>query len=215
MVAYHAERETKIIGKDIDGDWAIIHSTCPECGKLFLTLVNGEATIVSRSPVRFEMRDTISIQTIHPKSSKRPPVPPQVPSEFSDDYQEACLVIDDSPKASAALSRRCLQHILNKMAEVDMGNLFKEIDTVVTNNLLPSYIAGSLDAIRNIGNFAAHPIKSKNTGEIVNVEPGEAEWSLDIIEMLFDFYFVQPEIVNKKRDDLNKLLTDAGKPPMK
>jgi hypothetical protein len=33
-----------------------------------------------------------------------------------------------------------------------------------------------LDAIRTIGNFAAHPIKSTSSGEIVDVEPGEAEW---------------------------------------
>ena len=53
------------------------------------------------------------------------------------------------------------------------------------------------------------------TGEIIEVEPGEAEWNLNILERLFDFYFVQPEISRKKRENLNKKLKDAGKPQMK
>jgi len=45
--------------------------------------------------------------------------------------------------------------------------------------------------------------------------PSEAEWCLNVIEGLFDFYFVQPEIMAKKRIALDKKLADTGKPPMK
>lgn len=34
-------------------------------------------------------------------------------------------------------------------------------------------------------------------------------------EGLFDFYFVQPAILRKKRDALNKKLADAGKPALR
>jgi hypothetical protein len=40
--------------------------------------------------------------------------------------------------------------------------------------------------------MAAHPNKSTATGDYLEVEPGEAEWGLDILDGLFDFYFVQP-----------------------
>jgi len=80
---------------------------------------------------------------------------------------------------------------------------------------LPSILHDSLDAIRNIGNFAAHPIKSESTGEIIEVEDGEAEWNLDVLEALFDYYFVQPTALEKKREALNKKLKEAGKPPLK
>jgi hypothetical protein len=73
----------------------------------------------------------------------------------------------------------------------------------------------SLDAVRNIGNFAAHPIKSTASGEVIDVEPGEAEWNLDVLESLFDFYFVQPAALRKKQDALNAKLKEAGKPEMK
>jgi hypothetical protein len=47
------------------------------------------------------------------------------------------------------------------------------------------------------------------------VELGEANWNLDVIESLFDFYFVQPAIIKKKKAALNKKLKEVGKKPMK
>jgi hypothetical protein len=76
-------------------------------------------------------------------------------------------------------------------------------------------LAGSIDAVRNIGNFAAHPMKSEHTGEILDVEPGEAEWNLEVLESLFDFYFVQPSVLKAKRAALDAKLSEARKPPMK
>jgi hypothetical protein len=40
--------------------------------------------------------------------------------------------------------------------------------------------------------------KSTTTGVILDAEPGEAEWNLDILESLFDFYFVQPALTAKR-----------------
>jgi len=108
-----------------------------------------------------------------------------------------------------------LQNILRGVAAVTPADLAKEIQEALDKKMFPSYISESLDAVRNIGNFAAHPLKSKSTGEIVPVEPGEAEWTLDVLDSLFDFYFVQPSILKRKRDALNKKLGDMGKPPMK
>jgi hypothetical protein len=70
-------------------------------------------------------------------------------------------------------------------------------------------------AIRNIGNLAAHPNKYVHTGEIVNVEPGEAEWLLDVLEELFDITFVQPKITQAKKDKLNQKLSALGHKHMK
>jgi hypothetical protein len=58
-------------------------------------------------------------------------------------------------------------------------------------------------------------MKTTNTGEIVEVEPQEAEWLLSLLEQLFDFYFVQPARAQARRDALNAKLQAAGKPPMK
>jgi hypothetical protein len=105
--------------------------------------------------------------------------------------------------------------LLREEGKVKHGNLSDEIQQVIDAAKLPSLLLDSLDAVRNIGNFAAHPIKSKASGEIIDVEPGEAEWNLDVLESLFDYFFVQPALLKKKRDALNAKLKEAGKPGMK
>ncbi len=190
------------LGGDADGDWHVLHMTSPECRRIVVRLD------------LYRPGETPQVQMIvYPRSSIRPPLSPDVPSPYRDDYRDSCAVLPDSPKASAALSRRSLQQLLREKAEVEPGNLSGEIDQAMEQ--LPSQLAGAIDAIRNVGNFAAHPLKDTNTGEIVDVEPGEAEWLLDVLEQLFDFYFALPEILSRKRAKLNEKLEAAGKPPMK
>jgi hypothetical protein len=129
---------------------------------------------------------------IWPRTTAREPIAPEVPTEYAALAREAALVLDDSPRASGALSRRCLQQVLREAGEFRGANLSDEIDQAIESGKLPSYLTDSLHALREIGNMAAHPNKSKSTGEIIDVEPGEAEWSLDVLDGLFDFYFVQP-----------------------
>jgi len=108
-----------------------------------------------------------------------------------------------------------LQNVLRTAAGVKPADLYDEIQQVIDSKTLPTTIADSIDAVRVVGNFAAHPIKSKSTGEIVDVEPGEAEWNLEVLESLFDFYYVLPAKAKAKKDALNKKLVDAGKAPLK
>jgi len=143
------------------------------------------------------------------------PVPPEVPEKYKQDFGEACDVLERSPKASAALSRRNLQAILRDVGQTKKRDLADQIEEVIAVGHLPSHILESLDAVRTIGNFASHPIKSTATGEIVEVEPGEADWILDTLESLFDFYFVQPSLTAKRRAAHDAKLKDAGKPPLK
>lgn len=197
--------------------WNFDYQECPECGKLIGRILIWENRIKK-------------ILMVYPKKNMRKPLPSFIDKTFLEDYNEACSVIDESPKASAALSRRCLQNILREKAtikrfdtkngkyvaeKVTQSDLFKEIQQVLDMGNLPSNISDGLDAIRVIGNFAAHPIKSTNTGEIVDVETGEAEWNLEILESLFDYYFVQPKNIQDKKEALNIKLTNAGKPTLK
>ena len=105
--------------------------------------------------------------------------------------------------------------MLRDRAGSKASNLDNEIQQILDLKALPTHLADALDAVRVIGNFAAHPIKSKSSGEVVDVETGEAEWLLDTLEGLFDFYFVQPAQLQKKKDAINKKLAEAGKPPLK
>ena len=70
-------------------------------------------------------------------------------------------------------------------------NLKMEIDKLIATNKLPSYISDNLEIIRGFGNIAAHGMEDQASGEILDVEPNEAEFLLDVLELLFDLYFVQ------------------------
>jgi len=203
--SFHPQLKEYDFGGDINEQWRLIWQACPKCKKFIIKL--GHLRVASNT-VKWSF-------LVYPKAISRTPLSQDVPDNFAQDYKEACLVLADSPKASAALSRRCLQNILREKAKVKHQNLSKEIDEAITSKQLPAYLAEGIDAVRNIGNFAAHPIKSTSTGEIVDVEPGEAEWLLDLLEGFFDFYFIQPAELQRKKDALNKKLIDAGKPEMK
>jgi hypothetical protein len=204
LTAFHDKVEYITVGEDSSkASWHISKRVCPECNEFILSLLAAHPYRANREFF------------IYPKAPSRTSLAPEVPDVYTSDYREACLTLADSPKASAALSRRCLQHLLREEANVKHGNLADEIQQVLDASKLPSHLLESLDAVRNIGNFAAHPIKSKASGEIIDVEPGEAEWNLDVLESLFDYFFVQPSVIKKKREALNKKLEDAGKPKMK
>jgi len=152
---------------------------------------------------------------VFPAGAQRP-LPPEVYAaapEFAADFQEAVAVLSTSRKASAALARRCLQYLLTHAGKATKRDLAAQIDEVLAQ--LPSELALNLDAIRQVGNFAAHPIKSTNSGAIADVEEGEAEWLLDVLEELADYYYVGPAQAASKRAALNQKLSQLGKPPLK
>jgi hypothetical protein len=191
---------------------ALQTALCPECEGLIVKIIygiccqfpNGEWSIIT---IKKE-------EIIYPNSYIRS-IEPEVPSRYADEYKEACAVLNISPKASAALSRRILQTILREEFHINKKSLDQEIYDFINLKGIPTHLSIAIDAIRNIGNFAAHPLKDTNTGEIVDVEPGEAEWLLDVLDTLFDFTFVQPKKIEERKKKLNEKLSAIGKPPMK
>jgi hypothetical protein len=197
------------LGEDITSKWLLFIRRCPACKKFVIMLDEKYHRLTSGNYMHQR------IWRCYPKTTSRTPIGPEIPEVIAKDYEEACNTLPVSPKASAALSRRCLQHVLREKAGVKTKDLANEIQEVLDSGKLPSHLAESLDAIRNIGNFAAHPIKSTSSGEVIDVEPGEAEWNLDVLEALFDFYFTQPALTAKRRAALDAKLKDANKPAMK
>lgn len=192
------------LGSDEDYAFEVRNCACPACKRKIVQL--------GRSPTYVGI---VEWTYVYPKAISRSPIPKEVHDQtLIDSYNQACLVLADSPMASAALSRRCLQHILREKAKVTASDLYKEIDDVIATGKLPSELESSLDAIRHIGNFATHPMKSTNTGEIIEVEPGEADWNLEVVEQLMDHYYVRPALSLQKKIALNLKLKEAGKPEL-
>jgi hypothetical protein len=192
----------------LNNDWCTQIMRCPECRKDIIRL--------GRRMQGGPMPDTW--MQVYPLGNSRGPIPPDVLPSITKDYEEAANVLPMSAKASAALSRRCLQAVLND-AGYPQRDLAKQIDAVLNETdpkkSLPTAIHDTLDAVRNFGNFSAHPITDQTTLQIVDVEPHEAEYCLDILDGVFDQYYVKPAEAKRKRAALNAKLQAAGRPPSK
>jgi len=138
--------------------WKSAYQRCPECHESIIYLER-------YSSVHYNTPDFSLLA--YPTSKSRP-VPPDVTDPYKQDFVEACKVLQDSPKASAALSRRCLQAILKDKAGTTNKDLFDQIEELIDSGKLPAHISNDLHAVRVIGNFAAHPLKSTTTGVIVD-----------------------------------------------
>src|SRR5262249_41472877 len=84
-----------------DGNWSVSLEACPNCGDAIIHL--------SRLP--FVGCRTYTL--IYPKGTTRGPMPKEVPDDIARDYEEAALLLQDSPQASAALARSCLRKVLH------------------------------------------------------------------------------------------------------
>jgi len=188
--------------------WTYRCCRCPACHKEIIQIGQRNENNISLSNWR----------TIYPIAGSRGPVSEHVPADIAADYLEACNVLPISAKASAAMSRRCLQNMLHAHG-YRAANLAKEIDLLLgeTDPLkaLPLRIRTSVDAIRNFGNFSAHPLSDQTSLQVIDVEPEEAEWCLEITEDLFEHFYIGPAAARAKKTALDAKLAAAGKPPAK
>jgi hypothetical protein len=140
---------------------------------------------------------------IPPSNAK--PFPDYIPPQIIQDYQEACLIADASPKASATLARRCLQGMIRDFWGVAKRDLKTEIEELKGH--LDPETWEAIDAIRKIGNIGAHMEKDVNV--IIDVEPGEASKLLWLIEVLIREWY----IARHQRQEALREIT--GIPPIK
>ena len=190
----------------------IVYAICPECSELVILKQYGNLRTTSN--FGWVMNNVQSEIMLFPTGEFKS-FDGFVDQKYLDDYNEALKVKVLSPKSSAALTRRLLQLILQDVFKIKKRNLSSEIEEFINTSGIPSHLTDAVDAIRHIGNFAAHPKKDKDSGEIVDVEPGEADWNLEVIEQLFDFAFVQPKKLEQKRKELQEKLDKIGNAKIK
>jgi hypothetical protein len=129
--------------------------------------------------------------------------PDYIPQPIRDDYTEACLIRDLSPKASATLSRRCLQGMIRDYWKLTKPRLVDEIEAI--KDKVDGSTWAAIDAVRKIGNIGAHMEADINV--IVDVEPKEAQLLIGLIETLVkDWYAARHE----REDRLKNIIALAG-----
>lgn len=189
---------------------------CPVCKKAVVLLRKGRGVRNGDWSGRpsFELRSEEEETLLFPRYSMVG-IDTDLPDHYKADLVEAVSILQLSPRVSAALSRRLLQTIFREEFGIKRNTLAQETDAFIQRKDVPASLAKQVDAIRNVGNFAAHPVKDANTGEIVEVEPGEADWLLEVLKELLDFAFIKPKQIAERTRKLNEKLRAAGKPPIR
>lgn len=123
--------------------------------------------------------------------------PDYIPEAIRNDYEEACAIVNLSPKASATLSRRCLQGMIHDFWDIKLKNLNQEITAL--KDKIPADLWSSIDALRQLGNIGAH--MEKDTDVIVDIDPNEAESLIKLIELLMKEWYIN-------REERKKLFSD-------
>ena len=131
-------------------------------------------------------------------SSSAKPQPDYIPAPLRQDYEEACAIRDLSPKASATITRRCIQGIIRDFCGISRNRLIdeiRELRRLVDAGQAPPGVqadtVAAIDHVRQVGNIGAHMEQDINL--IVDVDPNEAQLLIELTELLFAEWYVARE----------------------
>ncbi len=184
---FHTSDDTMAIGNSegsriLRNEWII----CPnkECKKITLTVI---LYSTKQNPINYrnEKDKILQYWYLMPDSLAKV-FPSYIPKALLDDYNEASKILNLSPKASATLSRRCIQGIIRDFWKVSKPRLIDEINAI--EDKIDPLTWKSIDAIRKVGNIGAHMEKDINL--IIDVDPKEAHLLIQLIELLFEEWYI-------------------------
>lgn len=134
-------------------------------------------------------------------------VPSNVPEEIAITYKEAARIAEVSGRASAAMSRRCLQGMVRHFFDIPSnkrGNLGAEL-SFVKDRIDPD-MWDNLQAVRGVGDIGAH--MDNNVDQIIDISPEEARILLALIESLFKEWYEVREKRERSSSALKELLAN-------
>ena len=173
----------------------------------FTSSVAFKETSVGNTPiveVAFDCQELYMLPKIAFDYYKTPVVkgiPASVPEDLAKDCREAHRILTESPRSSALLARRILEKILKDHGH-KQGTLNAQLGSLANSKELSSIDIDKLHAVRNLGNVAAH--YTENSQTLLDVQPGEAELCLQIVDELFTHYYVNPAEANRINLKINK-----------
>ena len=156
----------------------------PNCKKFTLTISRHSAQFFEHVAPTISEKPEETWNLIPPSQAKV--FPEYVPKVIRDDYMEACSIRDLSPKASATMSRRCLQGMIRDFFGTSKKRLVDEIEAI--KDKVDPTTRKAIDDVRSIGNIGAHMEADINV--IVDVDSDEAQILIELIETLIKDWYV-------------------------
>lgn len=179
--------------------WAV---TCPNPKCKELTIEAKMSEIKGTYP-SLKLGNLLNTWKLKPQSSAKP-LPDYIPTAIKEDYEEACLILNLSPKASATLARRCLQGMIRDFWKVKPQNLAKEIESIKDKVEPDTWEA--IDVVRKVGNIGAH--MEKDINQIVEVDENESGLLIGLIEMLIEEWYISRYKRQQRLESIKQLGQD-------
>jgi hypothetical protein len=129
-----------------------------------------------------------------------------LPQHVLEDYQEACLALEFSPKVAAALARRCLSEMLRDFWRVQHGRLGDELRQI--KDKVDPLTWEAIDSVRKSGMIGAR--MEIDGAEILETEPGEAKVLIGLIETLIEDWYVGREERRKRLDGIRQITGEGA-----
>lgn len=127
--------------------------------------------------------------------------PVALPDQVVEDYQEACLTLELSPKVSAALSRRCLSGMLRDFWRVQSGGLNDEFRQI--KGTADPLTWEAIESVRKSGLIGAR--MESEGAEIQDADPGEAKLLIGLIETLIQDWYVARDERRKRLETIRRI----------
>lgn len=184
----------------------IFHCVCPnpQCQQ---PVISVELSYADYDPITQRYTDIehlLSSQLIPKNMAKI--FPNYIPKQLRNDYEEAYSILELSPKASATLSRRCLQGIIRDFYGICKKRLIDEINEL--QGKIENELWDAIDSVRSLGNIGAHMESDVNV--IIDIDEDEAYQLIALIELLFEEWYIRREERSKKLK-LIKTIADTKK----
>jgi hypothetical protein len=137
----------------------------------------------------------------------------KIPIAILNDYEEACLIESLSPKASATLSRRCLQGMIRDFWSIKkpadhkgLWSLIHEIKAI--KEKVDPDVWEAIEAVRKVGNIGAHMELDVNV--IIDVSKEEARKLIELIELLLEEWYVYRYLRAKRLAEIKQISDDKA-----
>lgn len=185
------------LGIDQDGTWQVSNQRCPACDRLIVSVCTKEGCSYPAWPA----------------TSARARLSEDVPAELAAEYLAASQILAYSEQASAAISRRLLHKVLAAQSGAGYGGLADQIRRAVSSPALPPYLKEALQTYVQVVQLGSDSTRSYRPEALVPLAVGEADWLLDLLQPLFEFYYVQPAKLRRKQDALEERIAPPPPPP--
>jgi hypothetical protein len=127
--------------------------------------------------------------------------PVALPERIIEDYREACLTLEQSPKVAAALSRRCLSEMLRDFWRVQPGALNDEFRQI--KGTADPLTWEAIESVRRSGMIGAR--MECEGAEIQDADPGEAKLLIGLIETLIQDWYVARDERRKRLENIRRI----------